>query len=300
MKWASIDIGTNSCRLLVLEGVTIADLKVVEQRISATRIGEGLASSGLLGVDGMERTIEALRSFVAVANQYSADRMFVMATAAVRLASNQKEFLAMVKQKLGLEVEVLSGEREAYLSYLGVSLGLQNTTEEPLVLDLGGGSTEFIWRKHKESVELVSIPIGAVVATELSMGDEEIAKELATILATLKDKSIDCFIGVGGTATTLAAIDMQMEQYDWRKVHGHKLTYERILEIFNYLEQLDIEQRKKVKGLQPNRADIILAGVTVIIVIMRFLGIKELFISDKDLLHGKVFDEILRMEEICH
>ncbi len=215
---------------------------------------------------------------------YGVSKYRAIATSAVREASNGQDFIKLVEQRCQLEVDVVSGEEEGRLSYLGVEKGLL-LKKPPLVVDLGGGSTEFICN---EQDFIISIPLGAVRATELDMSAREIASRLADV-----EKMADKFqnyplVMVGGTASSLVAIKLGMEIFDSRLVHGQILTRQDLADIYQLLDKTPLSLRKRMPGLQAERADIISQGALIILMIVDLLKKTEIIVSETDLLQGMI------------
>ncbi|MCC5911824.1 MAG: Ppx/GppA family phosphatase, partial [Clostridiaceae bacterium] len=249
---------------------------------------------------GMKENLEAFQVFVTKAKAYGAEAIHAIATSAVRDAANGKEFVELALEKTGIKVEVIDGATEATLGYQGVLMGLKEAGETTaiLVIDIGGGSTEFILGKGDLLQEVVSENVGAVrmteriITTDPVTPEEEkslhlaIEKEINPTLQRLKEKDIKKLIGIGGTITTLAALHQELEVYDMEKVHNYSLTLTDIEYIHQKLKNLPLEERKNLKGIHPKRADIILAGVTILIVAMEKLGLEEITVSEYDNLEG--------------
>lgn len=286
---AAIDIGTNSTRLLVAEGA-VEGIKKIEAGLITTRLGEGI-TKGLLLQEAMERTVEAVSLFRQTALNLGAEKVVVAATSAVRDASNQREFLDLVKQRTGLQLRVLGGEEEAALSYKGALSGLVAPPRSTVVVDIGGGSTEFIWL-HAGHIRPVSVNVGAVRMTETGSGEEEISFLLRPALEEVKRLSCKNLVGVGGTVTTLAAVDQRLSVYDPDRVHGYCLSAVSVDRILDMLKSMDIKERRKVPGLQPERADIIIAGVVIVKTILSGLGLDWMYVSECDILYGLVLEEV--------
>ncbi|HOV80314.1 MAG TPA: Ppx/GppA family phosphatase [Bacillota bacterium] len=294
---AAVDIGTNSTRLLVA-GIEGNSLKPLESRMIFTRLGAG-AGGGILLPEVMARTAEAVDDLYRAARAMGAGRVLAAATSAVRDASNRDDFLSLVRLKTGLEVRVLSGEEEAALSYRGVVSGLSVDRSATAVMDVGGGSTEFIWPAG-DRLRFASINAGAVRSTEAGAGEREIAGCLGPALEDMRKTAINTLAGAGGTVTTLAAVDQKLKVYDPGLVHGYVLTVQSVRNILLMLKALPAEERERVPGLQPERADIIVAGTTIVKVIMEKLGFDELAVSEWDILHGLVLEEVERKKDIYY
>ncbi len=286
MKIAVIDIGTNSVRMMVAE--KDYTIKIKASHLVTTRLGQGSADTGCLSVEAMDRTIAALLDFRDKLHSELADQVVLIATSAVREASNQAGFVHRVKEETGWKVNVIPGEEEANLGYLGVINGLPDVPAEPVVIDIGGGSTELIFTVDGH-LQYTSTRIGAVYATEKQFDYNDIKGILAPVLAKIKKFAPTKAVGIGGTATTLAAVDLALEQYSPEMVHGYKLSANTITQIYQKLAGMSLEQRKQLKGLQPARADIILAGITILNVILSELQIPQLIISETDIMYGVAY-----------
>lgn len=287
---AAIDIGTNSTRLLIGELAAKGGLKILEQGLITTRIGQDPGGKGELGVEGMARTLGALQEFAKSIKSYPVAIVKVVATSAVRDASNKEQFLQRVKSELGWDVEVLSGIREAGLSYLGVARALQLPIN-PLVIDVGGGSTEAVWLQQGQ-VYPFSVNAGAVRMTEGDYNRKEIYHILEPLLNQVRKFKPGVVIGVGGTITTLAAIDQQLTVYNPEKIHGYSIPAYRVSQILQDLSGMNLQQRQRVPGLQPQRADVILAGVTIVEIILLALELEAIIASESDILAGLIYDTV--------
>jgi len=284
MRYAAIDAGTNSCRLLVADGEDNR-LKPVCRKNQITRLGEKLNSNKSLNQAAMERTVNCLREYAALIKQLKVNAYRAVTTCAVREAVNSEQFISMVRQRCGLVLEVISGDEEAHLSYQGVKTGL-SFDRLPLVVDLGGGSCEFKLEKEGGQCLSLSLPLGAVRATEANMSTlrvKEILAPIAEQAELLKDHPL---VMVGGTATTLVAIKFAMDIYDPKKVHGQKLRWDEVTDLYNMLKLMPLDNRRRLPGLQPDRADIIPAGAMIIMLIMEVLGHKEIVVSESDIMEG--------------
>lgn len=284
MRYAAIDIGSNSCRLLIAEK-NDAGLSSLYREIETTRIGAGLSRSGQISREATERSCRWMQKIQPVMKDYQVQRCRAVATSAVREASNSKEFVDEAARCMPIPVEIISGQEEARLSYTGVENGLR-LEHVPLVVDLGGGSAEFICNQLNFAV---SLPVGAVRATDMHMNADDIKARLQPVQAMQPKFTQYPLVMVGGTASTLAAIKLGLREYDSVKVHGHHLTRQEVAEIYQLLERTPLEQRKKLPGLQPQRADIINAGALIILQIMDMLEKSELIVSDHDLLQGIIW-----------
>jgi len=223
--------------------------------------------SGMINEQTMEITAQCLITYKQIMQDHKVDAFHVVATSAVREAKNQAEFISFLRKVCGMEPEVISGQREAELSYAGAIR-----------------STEIIWHTHKAG--FISLPLGAVRATEADMSAADIADLIAS-LGNIKEELSDYpLVMVGGTATTLVAVKLALEVYDPEKVHGKKLSRGEIGDIYNMLASMPLRLRRRMPGLQPERADIIVKGVLIILLLMDYLNKNEITVSEKDILDG--------------
>ncbi len=304
MRLASVDIGTNTVRLLVADVVGDEIEWVLSDR-AVVRLGEGLSKTGVLQKKAMERTLVALQRFDERCKELSVDRIIPIATAAVREASNREEFLEKVKRSIGWNVRVISGDEEAYLTYLGVKKGL-NLNDDFLVFDIGGGSTEYIC--SKEGVRVKSLPIGVVKFTEefirhdpplldeIDLVSEKIRKLLLTL--DMDTCHIGTVVGTAGTPTTLAAIDLGLDVYDVEKVHGYRLSLERLNNLKEILVSKTSSERLALPGVEKGREDLIVVGVLVVIETLKKFNAREMVVSEWGIREGVIIDAILEGKDI--
>ncbi|MGI5911257.1 MAG: Ppx/GppA family phosphatase [Syntrophomonadaceae bacterium] len=283
MRYAAVDVGSNSCRLLVAE-IAGNSLKTLCRQINCTRLAEGVNTSSYLNTLAMERTINCLKGYKAIIEQFKVESYRAVATSAMRDARNRKEFAYMVNNNCGLTLEIISGEEEAQLSYLGVKAGL-NLPQAPLVIDLGGGSCEFKLEDDNKYYSR-SLPLGAVRATEAGQTAIDIKDILAPVAAKAKCFKETPVVFVGGTVTTLVAMKLSMEIYDPQMVHGQYLHREEIADLYNMLMLTPIDLRRRLPGLQPERADIIPTGALIVLLIMDALNCQRIIVSESDILEG--------------
>ncbi|MGB9803373.1 Ppx/GppA family phosphatase [Desulfofundulus sp.] len=283
MRVAVIDIGTNSTRLLVAEVRREKVERVIHFDLVTTRLGEGIGS-GYLQARAITRTCETLKRYLECIRSLEVERTVAAATSAVRDARNRQDFLQAAR-RTGLEVTVLSGEEEAYLSYLGVRGGLEVDAKGLVVMDVGGGSTEFIWQQE-DTLFCRSVKAGAVRMTEGGHDDAAISRLLSPTLARIRLSSPRHLVGVGGTVTTCAAMVQKLEVYDPGRVHGFVLSRADVENLVDILSRCTLEERRRLPGLQPERADIITAGVRIVRLVMLELGMPSLQVSEADIMYG--------------
>jgi len=286
-----IDIGTNSTRYLLAE-VGPQVVNRVETALKTTRLGEGLVATGRLSEQAMARTAAAVAEFWRRAQMMGAKRIIAVATCAVREAANREDFLTLIRRATGLEVRILSGTEEAFYTFGGAMTGLAFAPDETVVIDIGGGSTEIIW-VEKGRLMARSLPLGAVRLTEQGGGAETVAHVLAPVASKITGRRI---IGTGGTITTLAAVALALPAYDPARVHGYELQAEEVVVLGARLAALSLEERRNVPGLQPERADVILAGIQILTVLLELTGAPGLTVSEHDLLYGVAAEAVDAVE----
>ncbi|RKZ01214.1 MAG: Ppx/GppA family phosphatase [Candidatus Hydrothermota bacterium] len=298
-RFATIDVGSNSVLIYIAERDEQGNWKQIDDRAEITRLGEGLQTTGMLKKEAMERTTEALCKFVELAKSYGAEQIVAVGTMALRTAKNADEFIKMVEERCGLRIEVISGEEEARLSYLAVKSGLKFPAERIVIIDVGGGSTEFIFGRGDEIERKFSLNIGAIRFTETYLKsdpvkDEELEAMLEALQSEIGELPMDfvpeALIGIGGTITNLAAIKHKLEVYDPNVVDGTELTVDTVYQLMDMLRKMPIGERKKVPGLQPKRADVIVAGAGIVYTVMKLLGIHKLTVSVRGIRHGLMYD----------
>ncbi|MGB9662494.1 MAG: Ppx/GppA family phosphatase [Moorellaceae bacterium] len=281
--YAALDIGSNSVRLLVGE-VEKGRVRPLLQKLKSTRLMAGFRE-GRLAREALERTCLGAKELVELARTFPLAGMTAVATSAAREARNADLFLRRLETLAGIPVKIISGEEEACLTYRGARAGLDAGPAEILVVDVGGGSTEFSWEEG-DNLNLRSVPLGAVRCTEAAMTAAEIKLGLEPVLEEIRRQAPGRIIATGGTATTLAALEQGLTEYRSELVHGFTLRRDRIAWWREYLAALPMEKRRRLAGLQPERADIIVAGVTIIAAVLEGLRAEALTVSEADLLWG--------------
>ncbi len=302
MKYAVIDIGTNNTRVAVFDTATGGKPKIILERDTITRLGENLRVSGLILDAAMDRTLTALAAYKNDCGAVGADKFVVAGTAAMRAARNSDTFIEKV-HAIGLPIEIIPGELEAELSFCGVVSGLPEPPENLIVIDIGGGSTEFACGENGKLLWVESIPFGAVVLTERFLTSDppardEIAAMNEFIAAAIRERILpripaNCeFAGVAGTVSTVAMIDLELKSFDPKKVHGHILSTGHNSEITNRLLEMSNAERAAIPGMEPNRADIIHAGAAILDRAFDTLRIDTMLTSLCDLRHGLLEREL--------
>lgn len=300
MKKAVIDIGTNSIKFCLAESAKQdGTFEVIKDANDIAKLGEGLKDTGLIGPEPLERNAQSVAAFAKEAKEAGADETAVVGTMALRTARNTADFAKRVKELCGLEVRVIPGEEEAQLSYIAVMSGIAGAAEANLVtFDTGGGSTEFVFGEAGSIKRKFSLNIGAIRFTEaylsqmpvpaakLSEAQAQIRKELSEGGVTAGAKFL---VGMGGNVTSIASVKHQMKVYDPDVIQGSKLTLADIdAQIADYAGKT-LDERRTIVGLQPKRADVILAGACIVRQIMELTGVSELTVSDRGLRHGLLY-----------
>jgi len=300
--YAAIDVGTNTIRLLVAEAVSADRFTILHQEQTIARLGEGLMPSRLLQDAPRRRSLTILKRFAEVTRRFKALHVAAVATSAVREASNREEFVAAVLRESGLSIQVIDGSEEARLTLLGVRHGLRLGSSRVLVMDIGGGSTEFILAKGEVIEAIVSTGLGVVKLTEAHLKSDPptpgelqaiervVADRMDRLRAELPDLEGTVLIGTAGTPTTLAAIDLGLTVYTPDRVDGYRLSVARTRQLLHALATKPLAERSKIPLLEPGRADLIVAGATLAVTVMGMLGYDEFMVSDSGLREGVLLD----------
>jgi exopolyphosphatase/guanosine-5'-triphosphate,3'-diphosphate pyrophosphatase len=296
----AVDIGTNSVRLLVADvdgSGREARLLTLDRRMRITRLGQGVDRTRTLAPDAIERTLTVLREYREVLDELGVTRVRATATSAARDSTNRDEFFTAVREQAGIEPELLTGEEEAALSFLGATADL-DAPAPYLVVDIGGGSTEFVLGTDTPQ-DLVSIDVGCVRVTEQFLhGDPPEPEELSNAVAIVRDHLADVeraipgavdaatLVGLAGTVTTVAAVEMGLLEYDRDKIHHFRLAKSAAEDVFRTLATEATAVRAHNPGLEPGRVDVIVGGALVLVTILRVLGFDEVLVSEADILDG--------------
>lgn len=288
MRLAVSDIGSNSVRLLIAD-CTEGNIKHVKRGRAVTRLGE--TDEGRLTEEAMRKTADALYQFKKMTKEYNADLVKIAATCAVREAENSGDLLDMIRERCGLETEIISGIQEAVYTYRGALSQLPLAEDKSsLVIDVGGGSTEFIRPSADGELIAESLPLGAVRMTRYPVSDNKIIDLLGPLLTQLREAMPEEIIGCGGTITTLAAAAQGLFDYDREKIQGYRLQRSDVERMSDILKQSSVEEIKTIPGISPSRADIITAGAQIVKVIMQQLDYSEIIASEADILHGMLLE----------
>jgi exopolyphosphatase/guanosine-5'-triphosphate,3'-diphosphate pyrophosphatase len=329
---ATIDLGTNTILLLVVELEDAGVFRVLTDRAEIARLGAGVDRTRSLSAEGVERALEVLREYVHTCRNLGVDEIVAAGTSALRDALNAQIFLARLKHELKLDLRVLSGREEAAYSYLAVQKGLHIEAKDVLVVDVGGGSTEFIWASDGKMHGLASLDLGSVRLTERYLRSDPVRKEECELLIQTVDQSVGrllgdwgglrpfenlmvvsqvepqaqdrplrqtqgesrriTMVGIAGTFTTLSAVQKGLTHYSHSEVHGSRLSRVEVGRQVGLYRSKTVAERKQIAGLEPKRADVILAGALAIERIMSLFGIDEVIVSDQGIRYGLLYEKI--------
>ena len=285
-----VDLGTNSTRLLVAD-VDGDHVDEVDRRLAITRLGEGVDTRRRLLPLPIARVRNVLTDYRRAAEELGAEQVLAVATSAVRDAENGEAFLGEIEWSYGFATRLLTGDEEAQLTFRGATAGraLDGPT---LVVDVGGGSTELVVGDAGGISFHASLDMGCVRMTERFDDLEACGKAVAAMLAERVPDDVRpaAAIGVAGTVTTLAAIDLGLAEYDPERIHGHAVTRAAVERELTRLDEMSIDERREVPGLDPERAPVIVAGIAIVREVLRFFDLGELEASERDILHGAALE----------
>jgi exopolyphosphatase/guanosine-5'-triphosphate,3'-diphosphate pyrophosphatase len=298
VRVAVVDIGTNSTRLLIADVTQDGRLTQLLKESTVTRLGEGVDATGRLAEQPMQRVFDALGRYLAQIEEHGVTATTAVLTSAVRDAANGAEFAAEVRERFGLDARTIDGAEEAALTFAGATSERADDHREIVVVDIGGGSTEFVTGCDGAVDFHVSTQAGVVRQSERHLHDDppapealqELAAETQTIFmdavpADLRER-VQAAIAVAGTATSCAAIELELDPYDSERVHGHVLELGTLEMLLARLAQMSNAERREVVGLHPDRAPVIVAGITMLIEVLRAFELDEVEVSEHDILRG--------------
>ncbi len=297
--YAAIDCGTNSTRLLISDGRS-----QVERHMRVTRLGAGVDRTGRLDPDAIERTLSVMGDYRRIMDRYQVAGVRIAATSASRDASNRQDFFGPATDILGAEPELISGTEEAGLSFAGATRDLPHIDRSTLVVDIGGGSTEFAMGREQLDASL-SVDMGCVRMTEKFLEhDPPLPEELSNCLAVIEQHlddvarevpgagDVDRFVGLAGTVTTVAAVELGLAEYSRDAIHHFELTRDAAEDVFRTLATEAADQRRHNPGLEPGRVDVIVGGCCVLVGIFRYFGFDSCIVSEADILDGLILSQI--------
>jgi exopolyphosphatase/guanosine-5'-triphosphate,3'-diphosphate pyrophosphatase len=305
-RTALIDVGTNTILCLIAELKRDGGFEALDDLAEITRLGEGVDRSGRISAEGERRSLEVLRRYGKRCRELGVQEFIAVGTSALREASNSAAVRARFREELGFDIRVISGDEEAAYSFLAVQKGTPVDGRELLVIDVGGGSTELIRGNQAGLSDAVSIDVGSVRLTEQFLHSDPVTKEeWASMLAAidralmplrsrwLKSASALALVGIAGTFTTLAAIEKKLVRYSHSEVHGSVLTLKEIQRQVALFRGQTIAQRMVLPGLEPRRADVILAGACLVERLMVSLGAERIVVSDQGVRYGLLHERLM-------
>ncbi|HEV3227443.1 MAG TPA: Ppx/GppA phosphatase family protein [Acidimicrobiales bacterium] len=301
MSVAAIDCGTNSTRLLIAERTSAGrGFTILDRRMRITRLGQGVNATKVLAPEAIERTAAVLREYRAAMDDHGVDRVRITATSAARDAANREDFFSVAREIVGVEPELLSGDEEARLSFRGATADLDPADGPFLIVDIGGGSTEFVVGTAEPQGAL-SVDVGCVRITEQELHHDPPKAEELSIALSIIDAYLDdvdrevpgvsdarVFVGLAGTITTVAAVEIGLAEYDRERIHHFHLTHKAAEDVFRTLATEGHDARLANPGLERERADVIVAGCCILVSIFRHWGFEECLVSEADILDGLV------------
>jgi exopolyphosphatase / guanosine-5'-triphosphate,3'-diphosphate pyrophosphatase len=304
MKLATFDVGSNTVLMLAAEIDERRQPRILAELSRITRLGRGVDKDGRLDPDSSALTLATLQEFAATAAGLGVERITAAATAALRDAEDGSRFIASVKERTGIELQVIPGAEEAALSHLAVVRGLRLDPSLPLlIVDIGGGSTELIRAEPGAELKLVSLQIGSVRLTERCVHSDPPSDADTASLCTTIEGALDGLgwrfrpvrlVGIAGTVTTLCAVALGLHSYDSGVVHGHRLPRTEVKRVIGLLRSLPQVERLKLPGLPEGRADVLFAGATILEGVLERFGANEVTVSDQGVRWGLLWREIDR------
>jgi len=306
MRLAGVDIGTLTCRLLVADLPPGGGLREIQSDRRILRLGEGVDQAKQLSVAAMDRVLQCLKEWRELIDAAQVDAVAVVATSAVRDATNRAEFLDRVKREAGFEVELISGEEEARRTMLGIRSGLPHGVTNVLALDIGGGSTEFMLDQPGQPSIVRSIDIGVVrlcerflyhdppTDDEVRQAREWVARETKAAVAGMHKYQAATFVGTAGTITSLAAMAQKFSTYEPTRIHNYQLQIATIQELEHTLLSRKKADRTALPGLEKGREEVIVGGAIIIRTIMETLDMSTVLVSDLGLREGVLLDLAMR------
>jgi exopolyphosphatase / guanosine-5'-triphosphate,3'-diphosphate pyrophosphatase len=297
---ASIDIGTNTILLLIAE-VSEREIKPFFETETIVRLGENLQKSGIISPQAMDRGLQTLTQYSNRCQASEVQELFAVGTSALREAKNSEVFIELVKEKLNLSIEVISGEEEGRLSFLAVAKDLKETGKPILVVDVGGGSTEFILGRGDQIGQWISLPLGSVRFTEQFLNSDSVREEewnwmekkIRELLVNIPHSQEPLsMVAVGGTATTLASVEQGLNEFTIEKIHHFPLTKEALSRQVLLYRSKTLEERRRIPGLPMARADVILAGAAILYLTMEEINCPSVLISCHGVRYGLLYKKL--------
>jgi len=298
-RYAVIDVGTNSVKFHVGERQADGSWRRIVDRAEMSRLGEGLDEHGSIQPEPLQRTANAVKEMVEEARHHGALAISAVGTAVFRIASNGAAAVAAIKQSSGVEVEVISGDEESRLAYLAAKSAAPANVASVVVFDTGGGSSQFTYGSGASVVDRFSVNVGAVGYTERyglnnAVNPDVLGQALSTIATDLRDLQgkprPDAVVGMGGAVTNMTAVSKHMAKYDPDAIQGSVLDKSEIERQIDMYRAMSADERRSIAGLQPKRAEVILAGACIVRTILDELGASSFTVSDRGLRHGVLLE----------
>ena len=304
-RFAFIDIGTNTILCLIAELRDGGRFRVLDDLAEITRLGEGVDRTGSISLEGEQRSSSVLRRYLDTCKTLGVEEVIAVGTSALRDARNSLEVRQRWRAELGLDVRVIAGDAEAGYSFLAVQKGLSLSGQELLVIDIGGGSTEVIRGNESGVTRALSTNLGSVRLTERFLRSDPVSAEEFADMNSAIDRELDglqehwldlrasaIWVGIAGTFTTLAAVEKQLTRYSHSRVHGSNLTHPEVQRQVRLFQSKTLAERKTIPGLEPKRADVILAGACLIDRMMMLFGARQLIVSDQGVRYGLLYERL--------
>jgi len=302
-RYAAIDVGTNTILLLIAEQGADGRLHTIFDVETTTRLGQGLAKTGEINARAKEKSIHVIQRYLSLCRNEGVTEIVAAGTSALRDARNRWDFVRRVRRRCGLEVEIISGEEEARLSYLAVARDRKWSSGTLVIVDIGGGSTEWIYGDGSDQVLVFSEDIGSVRLTEQFLTSDPAEEREYQAMASHVRNAVNnippaggdaTLVGIGGTITTLCSVKQGLKEFDPSRIHHGLLTLEDIQAQIQQLRTLPLKEREAIAGLPSERADVILAGATILLYSLLRLGSDRIWVSIHGLRHGLILDRFFR------
>jgi exopolyphosphatase/guanosine-5'-triphosphate,3'-diphosphate pyrophosphatase len=304
-RYAFIDIGTNTILCLIAEIRDGGRFRVLADLAEIARLGKSVDRTGLISSDGEQRAQAVLRRYLDVCRNLGVAEIVAVGTSALRDARNSAEIGARWRQQLGLNVRVINGDQEAAYSSLAIQRGLPLTAKELLVVDIGGGSSEFIRCSSASMSETLSVDLGSVRLTERFLRTDPVSSDEFKAMVVAVDQALKTLphqwmqgapdltlVGIAGTFTTMAAVEKKLVSYSHSEVHGSELSIDEVRRQVRLFQERTLEERKRVPGLEPERADVILAGACLVERIMILFDFRQVIVSDQGVRYGLLYERL--------
>ncbi len=302
-RYAAIDIGANTILLLIAQQTPEGLLQTVLDLETTTRLGEGLVRNRKINPHTMQESIDVIDRFLSLCRDMGVTKVVAIGTSSLREATNRSEFLRRVRGRCGLEIEIISGQEEARLSYLAVVKDQKWSSGPLVVIDIGGGSTEWIYGDSVGEVRVFSLNIGSVTVTEQFLTSDPVEEGEYQAMASHVGKALTNIpplkgniplVGIGGTITTLFSVQQGLKEFDPSRIHYGLLKLKDIEGQIEQFKNLPLKERKAIVGLPPERADVIIAGATILFHSLLRLGSNQIWVSCHGLRYGILFERFFK------